>query len=150
MTATYAVSDKLALGLEYNPEADDLGLLANWRVLDETETRPALILGTSSDRIGTRDGRAYFATLSKNVEGLIGLPLSPYVGAAFGEADDEWELIGGTQVRWAEGWSSSHLYDGRNLHHVIDRQLESGLRIGLVIAEQDGDHYAGISLGTSL
>ena len=39
-------------GVEYNPLADDLGPLANYRAIRETLHRPALSFGTSSDRIG--------------------------------------------------------------------------------------------------
>jgi hypothetical protein len=149
ITATYALTEVLSVGLEANPRADDYGVIANWRAWSETARRPALILGTSSDRIGTSSGRAYYATLSKDLEHAVGLPVAPYLGAAFGEFEDEWELIGGVRVRWAEEWSSTHLYDGVNIHHLLDREL-GRYRVGLVVAEQDGDHYVGLSLGTSL
>jgi hypothetical protein len=148
-TAVYALRNDLTVGVEVNPKDDDVGLLVNWRALDETARRPALILGTSSDRIGTTSGRAYYATLSKDVESWTGLPIAPYVGTAFGEFEDEWELIGGVRVRWAKDWSSTHLWDGDNLHHLLDRRLSGGRRVGLVVAEQDGEHYAGVSLGLS-
>lgn len=150
LTATYAVNERLAVGLEYNPLDDDLGPLVNLRVLDETENRPALMLGTSSDRIGTPSGRAYYATFSKDVEAHLGLPVAPYIGASFGEFEDEWELIGGLHVRWAEKWSSTHLWDGVNLHHILDWTGAAPLRAGVLVIEQDGEYYLGMSLGSSL
>ena len=64
-----------------------MGLLVNWRAVEETASRPMLMLGTSSDRIGTPSGRAYYATLAKDLERHVGLPVAPYVGAAWGEFD---------------------------------------------------------------
>lgn len=148
-TAVYALRGDLTVGVEVNPKDDDVGPLVNWRVLDETARRPALVLGTSSDRIGTSSGRAYFATLSKDVERWTGWPVAPYVGTAYGEFDEEWELIGGLRVRWGADWSSTHLWDGENLHHLLERALSGGRRAGLIVAEQDGDHYAGLTLGMS-
>jgi hypothetical protein len=106
-----------------------------------------VILGTSSDRIGTPSGRAYYATLSKDIEAWTDLPIAPYVGANFGSFEDEWELIGGVRVRWLEEVHSTHLWDGKNLHHVIDWLPTPKYRAGLVVAEQDGKHYLGVSLG---
>ena len=137
------------MGVEWNPLDDDIGPLVNWRVQDETETRPALILGTSSDRIGTTSGRAYYATLSKDLESRTGLPVAPYIGTAFGEFEDEWELIGGMRIRWGERWSTTHLWDGVNLHHIVDRSLADRYRAGLLAIEQDGKYYFGISIGFS-
>lgn len=150
LTATYAVAPNAFLGVEYNPLDDDIGLLANWRIVSETLTRPAVMVGTSSDRIGTTSGRAYYATIAKDLQHYTGLPIAPYVGTAYGDFDDEWELIGGLGVRWAPGWMSTHTWDGHNLHHMLDRFLDGGKRVGVVVAEQDGDYYAGVSIGASL
>ena len=147
MTCTYAVNERLSIGAEWNPLDDDFGPLANWRVFDETSKRPALILGTSSARIGTESGRAYFATLSKDLEQWTGLPVAPYAGTAYDGGDKEWKAVGGLHVRWAEGWSSTHLYDGENLHHLVDRVFEGGHQVGVLLAEQDGEYYAGLRVG---
>ena len=150
LTATYAVLPNAFVGVEYNPLADDIGLLANWRVVDETLTRPSVMVGTSSDRIGTTHGRAYYATVAKDLQHYTGLPVAPYVGAAYGDFDDEWEFVTGASVRWAKGWTSTHVWDGHNLHHMLDRFFEDGRRIGVVVAEQDGDYYVGVGIGVSL
>lgn len=145
----YALLPRLSAGVEWNPLGDDVGPLVNLRVLDETAWRPALVLGTSSDRIGTPSGRAYYATVSKDLEAWTGLPVAPYTGASFGEFEDEWEWIGGLRVRYGERWSSTHLWDGVNLHHVVDRTLGERWRVGLVLVEQDGSYYGGARLGAS-
>ena len=51
---------RLSLGVEYNPRSDGKSVLANLVAVTETKLRPALVIGTSSDRIGTSDGRAIF------------------------------------------------------------------------------------------
>jgi hypothetical protein len=144
-TLTYALTPALRAGLEWNPAADDVGILANWRLLDETDTRPALIVGTSSDRIGTEDGRAFYGTLSKSLDETLGWPVSPYVGLSGGGSDHVRRGIGGVHVRWSDDWTSSHLWDGVNLHHLLDRRLGAGQSVGLVLAEQDGEHFVGLS-----
>jgi hypothetical protein len=45
--------------------------------IPETDRRPALILGTSSDRIGTPDGQSFYATFSKNLKRETELPIAP-------------------------------------------------------------------------
>ena len=149
MTATYAIARGAFVGVEYNPLDDDVGLLANWRVVDEGQHTPMLMVGTSSDRIGTPSGRAYYATLSKGVEPYTGLPIAPYVGSSYGEFDDELVLIGGLGVRWMPELASTHFWDGHNLHHMLDYSFEGGYRLGVVVAEQDGKHYTGVSVGAS-
>lgn len=122
----------------------DLGPLANWRVLDETHTWPALIVGTSSDRIGTSTGRALYATLSKNLEPELGIPLSPYIGAAYGTRHNDFKGIGGASVFWSDRVSSTHLFDGVNVHHILSYQWNERVNTGLLLV--DGHHW-GISVG---
>jgi hypothetical protein len=149
-TVSYSVTERFSLGLEANPKDDDYRPIANYRVWDETDWRPALILGTSSDRIGTPSGQAYYAMLAKDIQAWTGLPVAPYVGTAFGEFEDEWELLGGLRIRWLPRLSSTHLWDGENLHHLADWEWDGGYRTGIVVAQQDDEYYAGVSLGLSL
>src|SRR6188474_2396758 len=74
-TAMVRVLPTLSLGVEYNPRADDVGPLLNWLALPETHERPAIILGTSSDRIGTPSGRSYYITASKSMEETLHAPI---------------------------------------------------------------------------
>jgi hypothetical protein len=145
-TLTYQTTDRLRLGLEYNPQANDLGLLANYRALDETATRPALIFGTSSARIGTDDGRALYATLSKDLSHWLDVPIAPYAGVSFDGADHRFRGIGGVSVRYTDEIGSMHFYDGVNIHHTATWSRGGG-SIGLLLAEIDGDHYLGVSCG---
>ena len=90
-TLTYRVNDDLQVGVEYNPLGQDVGPLVNWRLLRETKNRPAVIIGTSSDRIGTPSGRAYYVTVSKEVADGLGI----YVGAMYGEFEDKIRIPAG-------------------------------------------------------
>jgi len=85
----YQFAPTLSAGVEVNPLAEDVRPIANWLAVQETENTPGLIFGTSSDRIGTPSGQAFYGTLSKDLETWTGLPIAPYFGASFGTFDDE-------------------------------------------------------------
>lgn len=93
--------------------------LANLRLVSETARRPAVIVGTSSDRIGTPTGQSFYVTLSKDLEREIGLPVAPYVGAAYGTYEDELRAIGGINVHLARGLSSLVIFDGVHVHPTM-------------------------------
>jgi hypothetical protein len=146
-TLTYQATERLRVGLEYNPQGHDLGVLANWRVVDETPTRPAVILGTSSARIGTEDGRAIYATASKDLSAWLDVPVSPYLGVAWDGGDHKLQELAGVVVGWSERVSSTHFYDGENLHHMLGLDAGDGVSVGLVLAEVDGERYLGATAG---
>jgi hypothetical protein len=144
-TFSYAFTPRFAAGAEWNPLGDDVRPIATWRVFDETESLPALILGTSSDRIGTQSGSAYTAVLAKDLEAWTGLPVAPYAGAYYGTQEHAWDEVAGLMVRWDEDWSTYHMWDGRNLHHMLEHWIDGGHTLGLVVAELDGRYSAGLS-----
>ncbi len=144
-TLMYQFTPTFSAGLELNPLAPDVGPLANWLAIPEEGDGPALIFGTSSDRIGTSHGRAIYGTLSKDLEAWTGLPLAPYVGASYGTYDDELELIGGLRIQWSDRISTTNLWDGHNLHHTLECGLDGGQLLGLVIANLDEHYSVGLS-----
>ena len=111
---------RLALGIEYNPLVDEVGPLATVIAMKEGRKKPALIFGTSSDRIGTEDGQAYFGTLSKSLKELTGIPIAPYAGLSYGTFDDTLNVIGGLWAGLGKGFSSTLIWDGVNLHPTVD------------------------------
>jgi hypothetical protein len=119
-TLTYRLHPRLSVGVEYNPRAADVGLLANFVAITETERRPALILGTSSDRIGTPSGRSYYATLSKNLHHVVRLPIAPYVGVAYSSYEDRFLPLAGLNVNWREDLSSLVVFDGVKVHPTLN------------------------------
>jgi hypothetical protein len=119
-TLTYRFHPRVTVGIEYNPLAKKVSPLANVVALTETHTRPALILGTSSDRIGTPSGQSFYATLSKSLKHATGLPIAPYVGAAYGTYEDRARIIGGLNITFSERWSSTILFDGVRVHPLLN------------------------------
>ena len=119
-TLTYRFHPRLTAGVEYNPLAGKVSPLVNVVALTETERRPALIFGTSSDRIGTPDGQSFYATLSKNLRSETGLPIAPYVGLAYGTHEDRLRAIGGLNIFFGERWSTTIVFDGVRVHPLLN------------------------------
>ncbi|HYP30045.1 MAG TPA: hypothetical protein VE262_25290 [Blastocatellia bacterium] len=122
-TLTYRLHPRLSVGVEYNPRADDVHFLANFVAVTETARRPALILGTSSDRIGTPSGTSYFATVSKNLSEAVNLPVSAYAGAAYSSYEDRFLPLAGVTVNWTESLSSLVIFDGVKVHPTLSYTL---------------------------
>jgi hypothetical protein len=118
-TLTYRFHPRLQMGIEYNPRAGEFAPLANLLVLTETKRRPALMLGTSTDRIGTPSGQSFFATFSKNLRRETGLPIAPYLGATFGTFDHRVRPIGGLSVSLNKNFSILTTYNGVNIHPLL-------------------------------
>jgi hypothetical protein len=138
----YSLTDKITIGIEYNPLADDVNPTANWRLIDETSSRPAVMIGTSSDRIGTPDGTAFYLTVSKSLKNWIGIPVAPYAGVSYSTFDDEAYFIAGANVRLTDKLGFMGTYDGVNTHgalnYTVGRHTFSALAIHL-----DGWHFGG-------
>jgi len=119
-TLTYRFHPRVTVGIEYNPLAKKVSPLANVVAITETHTRPALILGTSSDRIGTPSGQSFYATFSKSLKHATGLPVAPYVGVAYGTYEDRARIIGGLNITLSDRWSSTILFDGVRIHPLLN------------------------------
>ena len=114
VTANYRVLPTLQLGIEFNPVVSEVAPLATWFLLTETEQRPAVFLGTSSDRIGSPEGtQAYYMTVAKY---LPALHVSPYASLNFSEWDDGWNVPFGANVEMGRGVSVQPMYDGHRAH----------------------------------
>ena len=92
----------------------------NWLAVKETENRPALILGTSSDRIGTPEGQSFYATLSKKLKRETGLPIAPYAGVAYSTYEHRWLPLAGLNVYFTKKLSSLVIYDGVRVHPMLN------------------------------
>jgi hypothetical protein len=106
----------LKLGVEWNPGASEVGFVANWRAVPESQRRPAVIFGTSSDRIGTPEGQSYFVTISKSLHHETGLPVAPYVSAAYSTFENRMLYPFGVNVAIGSHWSSMLINDGVHTH----------------------------------
>jgi hypothetical protein len=119
-TLTYQLHPRLQVGVEYNPRAGEFAPLMNFLILKETRRRPALMFGTSTDRIGTPKGQAFFATVSKNLKDATGLPIAPYVGASFGTYDHRFRPVGGLTIFLGKGFSLIATYNGVQVHPLLN------------------------------
>ncbi len=133
VTLTYRCVPTFSLGLEYNPLSGQVSPLANWLLVQEGERRPALMLGTSSDRIGTPFGQSYYLTVAKDVSPWVKFPLAPYAGAAYGTYDDKTRAIGGLSSDFTERWNGQLIFDGVHLHWLLNytrgRHVFSGILV---------------------
>ena len=115
----YALRPNLSIGIEYNPLASDVNPTVNWRLLDETQKLPAIMVGTSSDRIGTLDGTAYYLTVAKSLKALTGLPVAPYAGINYSTFNDRFSFIGGASVQLTDSVGLMAIYDGMAIHGAL-------------------------------
>ena len=110
----YRVIPTLQLGVEVNPVAEEVGPLVTWFLVTEGERRPAVLVGTSSDRIGSPAGtQSYYLTTAKY---LPGLRTSPYLSLNYSEWDEGWNVPFGATVELGAGFSTRAMYDGRRTH----------------------------------
>lgn len=131
-------------GVEWNARAREVGFVANWRLLSETQSRPAVVAGTSSDRIGTPEGQSYFVTVSKSLHHELGLPVAPYVGASYSTHDNRWLVPFGVNVAIGSRWSGMVLYDGVHTHLSA---TTSWKRLSVTLLAVERKHL-GLTVGT--
>lgn len=113
-TLNYRVIPSLQLGAEFNPAANEVNALATWFLLTERGRRPALFLGTSSDRIGSPEGKqAYYATVAKNFDPVR---TSAYASLNYSEWDNGWNVPFGANVEVLPGVTIQPMYDGQRTH----------------------------------
>ena len=122
-TGNYRVHPRLQVGLEWNIAVNEVGPLATLFVLEETHTRPALFLGTSSDRIGSPEGtQSYYATIAKHIPKTR---LAPYASVNYSEWDEQINFPFGANLTLTEGVSLMPMYDGERSHLLLTYARET-------------------------
>ena len=117
-TANYSLHQSLQVGVELNPRAEEVGPLLTLFMFTETETRPALFFGTSSDRIGSPSGeQSYFATVSKYIPQLRS---SLYGSLNYSEWDEQFNVPFGVGTELGKGFSIRPMYDGDRGHLMLN------------------------------
>ena len=106
----------LKAGIEWNQLAGEVGFVANWRAISESRRRPAVIFGTSSDRIGTPEGQSYYVTVSRSLHDETGLPIAPYVSASYSTFENRMLYPFGLNVAIGSQWSAMLINDGVHTH----------------------------------
>jgi hypothetical protein len=116
-TVNHRLLQTLQIGVEFNAAATEVGPLLTWYLLTESHTRPAIFLGTSSDRIGSPPGtQSYFLTGAKH---LWQLPLSVYASVNYSEWDEELNFPFGANVDLPLSFSLRPMYDGDRSHLLL-------------------------------
>jgi hypothetical protein len=152
----WRASPRWSLAAEYNPGADEFLPNFNFSPVLPGELLPGVgvIVGTSSDRIGTPDGRAWFATASLDPSTWTGLPINGYLGASYGTYANDVRAIGGATWWINDRFSAGFIHDGENLHWIGScglGELGPGHAIwqaDLLLIEQDGFQTLGATLST--
>lgn len=110
------------MGIEYNPEAEEFGPLFTWFLVTEEDRRPALFLGTSSDRIGSPEGtQSYYLTAAKHHPAW---PVSAHVSLSYSEWDGGFNVPFGANVELGKGFSLQPMYDGQRSHLLLHYNRE--------------------------
>ena len=135
---THRFARDFKAGLEWNAEAREVGIVANWRALGETEARPAVVFGTSSDRIGTPSGQAYFVTISKGFHRI-----APYIGASYSGYEDRVIYPFGVNLSVSPAVSAMLMNDGVHTHVSATYARGRGA-VTLLLVERKN---VGITLG---
>ena len=105
-----------------------------------------MILGTSSDRIGTPSGRSVYATVSKNLSEVINLPIASYVGVAYSSYEDRFLPLAGLTVNWTSNLSSLVIFDGVKVHPTLTYALGRRHVFTFLLAQ---GHNPGVSYSIS-
>ena len=118
-TLIYRIHPQFHIGVEYNPLVGEVHPLLTFIPIKETLNRPAVIMGISSDRIGTPEGTSVYFTASKDLEHWTGLPIAPYGGIVYGSYEKRWRPIGGLNIRFRHNLTSLIQFDGVKVHPGI-------------------------------
>jgi hypothetical protein len=118
-TLVYRVHPRVHIGVEYNPKVGEVHPLLTLIPVTETRNRPAIILGISSDRIGTPSGTSFYMTASKDLENWTGLPIAPYGGVVYGTHEGRFRAIGGLNIRVRPKLTSLIQFDGVKVHPTV-------------------------------
>ena len=140
-TLTYRFHPRLTAGVEYNPSVGEFKPLVNFLLLTETAKRPAVMLGTSTDHLGTPSGQSFYATVSKSLRRETGLPIAPYVGAAYGTYEHRWLPLAGTNIVITKRLSTGIAFNGVDTHGMVNYNFDRHV-VSLVLVRM---HEPGVS-----
>ncbi len=121
--------------MEVNPLAsgDKANPVGNWFIQPETEKRPGIVAGFSSDRIGTPSGMAYFVTAQKQLGGEQGR-FAPYVGLSYSEWGREMLVPFGASIALRDNLTLIPMCDGKYGHTTLVWSDGKGRTISLIAA----------------
>ena len=103
-------------GLEYMPRDGRVAPLWNWRLLEATDHRPALVLGQGT---AWPSGKVTGAAYSLTVAQAFSDGWSAYVSASYAPDNQLWQMPAGVQRRLSKEWSTKMMWDGSKLHPFL-------------------------------
>lgn len=115
-TVNFRALPRVQLGVEINPVVGEVGPLVTAFLLTESWHWPGVFVGTSSDRIGSPEGKqSYYVTATKAVPNL---PVSGYAAVNWSEWDEHVNFPFGLTVGRAVSLTS--MYDGERTHLLLN------------------------------
>lgn len=105
---------RASIGFEYNSGVGEVVPVANVFILKETERLPALIVGFSSDRIGSPEGEyQVYGVLAKYIPQLR---VAPYVALQYSTWDDGFNFPFGVNIPIGTIGNIQAINDGNRSH----------------------------------
>jgi len=158
VVGAWRAHQRLSLAVEWNPGESEL--LPNFNLAPSlpSEHVPGvgMMVGTSSDRIGTPDGRAWFTAFSLDPKawGWETSPVTGYAGASYGTFQNDLRAIGGLAYSITPFVSAGVQHDGINVHGILS--MNAGVFTGegsrwsfdALLIEQDNSHTVGFTVST--
>ena len=145
---------RLSLSAEYNPGESEFLPNFNFAAVlpGEIVEGIGVVAGTSSDRIGTPEGRAWFASAAWSAAAWTDLPLTGYLGASYGTYANDLRAIAGATWWISDRFSAGFIHDGENLHWIGSCGLGelgpggASWQVDLLLIEQDEFHTLGATV----
>lgn len=114
-TVNWRARPNLQIGAEFNLVVEEVGPLFTWFLVRETRRAPAVFFGTSSDRIGSPEGKqAYYLTLAKRAPDL---PVSAYASLNYSEWDAGFNVPFGVTI--GRSVTVQPMFDGDRTHLLL-------------------------------
>ncbi|WP_395139542.1 hypothetical protein [Armatimonas sp.] len=134
-TLTGRVSPRFQVGAEFNANAPKAKLnpVGNYFIQPESENRPGIVAGFSSDRIGTPSGMSYFVSAQKQLGGESG-KLAPYVGLAYSEFGKQVLAPFGASFALRDDLVLLPMCDGKYGHTTLSWFSKRGESVSLIAA----------------
>ena len=120
--------------MEFNALAQEkVNPIGNWFIQTETEARPGIVAGFSSDRIGTPSGMAYFVSMQKQLGGNTGR-IAPYVGLSYSGWGHEFLIPFGMSIALRDDLTLLPMCDGKHGHTTLAWSDGKGRVFSLIAA----------------
>ena len=135
-SALYRALPRLNLGFDYRPLVDQVGGIATWHVLPESEGRPALLFSTANDDFeegGREINSQHFSFVASKAFGNYGgVVWSPYAGAAYIYELGELRPVAGLSARREEILMMLQ-FSGTNTHVSASYDLTDDLAASFIL-----------------